>query len=366
MRLRLRAILLFSLLPLLALLPACTTAANAPSEPRTRLGSIPFPGIFTLYATADPRHLGQHRYGPWWDKLDGPGETSRGIMYTCRAGFLDLSHLRDSIDWAKYIHDRALASLNALNNTTNSSTSFTFSCSDAKYEVQLRYPDWWLAAPPTEREALSREAAIRIGQRVAVIMATWHEIGTWYGQETIPGISEQNSAFTWDDGASHVVAAIVAGRALHSNDPWDIAVTRELDAALATLDAADGACESSAIRMVQDRWWRSGIAVRRDFSTGLDGTPKVPWVVPGLDCCPDPASLSSSFLTVADLRDIRGRDLTSLLHVRITPSRSILRKSLGTSDFTPEAVEGEPDILLALERVRAEVQQRFGPDADRP
>jgi len=346
-----------------AILSLGACASSGPAAPRTRLGSIPFPGAFTLYTTADPQRLGQHRYGAWWDKLDGPGETSRGIMYSCRAGFLDLSHIRDSIDWAKYIHDRALESFHHLLDGPTSSQSFAFTRSDADYVVELREPDWWRSISGAEREQLSREAAVRIGQRVSVIMATWHEIGTWYGQETIPGISEQNSAFTWDDGTSHVVAAIVAGRALRSSDPWDVAVTRELNAELLNLAVVESSCESRAIALVKDRWWKDGTAVRRDLDTGLEGTPKVPWLVESLDCC---SSATPAYLPVADLRDVGGRDLTSSLTIRITPSRSILRKSIGTPDSSPAAIQGESDVLNAIERVRAEMQQRWGADATSP
>lgn len=345
---------------------ACVAGCStAPAQPRTRLGSIPFPGIFTLYTTADPQRLGQHRYEAWWDKLDGPNETSRGILYTCRAGFLDLSHIRDSIDWAKYIHDRTLECALRFGTGPASSQTFAFSSSDARYEVELREPEWWHTLDPSERDQLAREAAIRIGQRLTVIMATWHEIGTWYGQETIPGISEQNSAFTWDDGTSHVVAAIVAGRALRTGDPWDIAVTRELAAELEELGAVDSSCESQAIDLVKDRWWKNGIAVRRDLDTGLDHNPKIPWLVPGLPCCTH-ADPGCATLVVSDLHDVQGRDLTPMLDLRIIPSRSILRKAAGTSSSTPSAIHGEPALLQAIERVRAEMLERWGPDADKP
>ncbi|MGH7243807.1 MAG: DUF4056 domain-containing protein [Phycisphaerales bacterium] len=349
------------LIPVLGLLGGCAT--NTPSEPRTRLGSIPFPGVFTLYATADPSHLGQHRYEAWWEKLDGPGETSRGILYSCRAGFLDLSHIRDTADWCKYIHDRSLEVLGNMGQGGASSHAFAFNCSDARYEVELRAPECWHALSQSERDDLTREAAIRIGQRMSVILSTWHEIGTWYGQETIPGISERNSAFTWDDGTSHVVASIIAGRALRSRDPWDVAVTRELDAELASLGIVDPACQSRAIDMVKDRWWKDGTAARRDLDTGLEGQPKVPWLVQGLDCC---SNSQYAELTVVDLRSVHGRDLSDLLHFRIIPSKSILRKALACSSDCPSAIQSESDLFTALVNVRQDLKAVLGPHADEP
>jgi len=338
----------------------CASTSN--SEPRMRLGSIPFPGVFTLYTTADPQNLGQHRYEAWWDKLGGPSETSRGILYTCHAGFLDLSHIRDSLDWAKYIHDRALESFAKLGNSPTSSASFQFTSSDAGYEVELREPDWWRTIDSAEREQITREAAIRIGQRVSVVVATWHEIGTWYGQETIPGISEKNSAFTWDDGTSHVIASIIAGRALRASEPWDLAVTRELNSELAELGAVDSACESRAIELVKDRWWKDGLAVRRDLDTGLGAPTKRPWLVDGLACCEG----TPAVLRVADLNAVAGRDLSGLIQIKITPSRSIARKALGCERDCPPCVRGEAQVLAAIERIREEMRGKFGPDADVP
>lgn len=337
--------------------------SSGPQQPRLRLGSIPFPGVFTLYTTADPDDLGEHRYEAWWDKLGSPGETSRGILYTCRAGFLDLSHIRDTVDWARYIHDRALFALDDFDRSPLSSSSFRFTCSDATYEVELQQPEWWRSLNPTERAALTREAAVRIGQRMSVIVATWHEVGTWFGQETIPGISEKNSAFTWDDGTSHVVASIIAGRALRSGDPWDAAVTRELKAELESLEPADSRCQSEAIDRVKDRWWNGGTAARRDLDTGLAGNPKVPWLVPGLQCCPD---AQAARFPLPDLHDVNGRDLSAMIRFRIFPSASILHKALGPAADAPAAVHGESDILDAIEHVRSDMRNELGPDADAP
>ncbi|MBS0191529.1 MAG: DUF4056 domain-containing protein [Phycisphaerales bacterium] len=338
---------------------SCASTTGQP--PRDRLGSIPFPGVFTLYATADPNNLGQHRYEAWWDKLGQPAETSRGIMYTCRAGFIDLSHIRDSIDWTRFLCNRSRQALQSFG-SGGSTPGFSFTLSDARYEIELHEPDWWSRLSPAQREHLVAEASIVLGQRLAVIAATWHEIGTWFGQQTIPGVSEQNSAFTWDDATSHIIAAIVAGRALRSDEPFDLAVTRELSIALEDLEVVDADCQARAVQMVYERWWKGGVAIRRDFETGLV-TPKHPWTVPDLDCCPRSSPLP---LTVPSLQNVDGYDLSSLLSFQIYPARSILRSALRCDPDCPPCIRGEPDLLTAIETVRSQVLDRFGPDADRP
>src|SRR5687768_2411742 len=69
--------------------------------PRGRLGALPYPGMTTLYATADPENLGRHRYGGL-PRLFERDEASRGIIYTARGGFLDVAHVRITVDRVRY------------------------------------------------------------------------------------------------------------------------------------------------------------------------------------------------------------------------------------------------------------------------
>src|SRR5436190_23969737 len=81
-------------------LGGCASSAAA-DAPRDRLGCLPFPGPMTLYTVADPARLGHHRSGRW-PKPFADDEKERGILYTTRAGFLDLAHVRIAIDWTHY------------------------------------------------------------------------------------------------------------------------------------------------------------------------------------------------------------------------------------------------------------------------
>ncbi len=253
--------------------------SSGPATPRMRLGSIPFPGPFTLYSVADPNALGTHRYEGWMDRHDGPNEVDRGILYTRRAGFLDLSHVRESMDIVKYAHDRILEQF-----AGGKGGVFHVDWADTRYDICVKVPDWWAQISEADRAEVSREAAIRQAQRLAVVVGSWHELGTWYGQMTIPPFSEKASAFTWDDAGSHIVAAIVAGNALRdSGTPWNAAVTKALADELAALGVADIDFESRAVEQVHGRWWWGGTAIRRDLDTGLASNIKVPWLVTGLE-----------------------------------------------------------------------------------
>ncbi len=331
---------------------------SGPSTPRMRLGSIPFPGPFTLYSVADPNSLGSHRYEGWLDAHDGPDEVKRGILYTRRAGFLDLSHVRESIDIVKYAHDRIVEQM-----ASGKGGVFRMDWADTRYDVCVRVPEWWGGLSDTDRAEIGREGAIRQAQRLAVVIGAWHELGTWYGQMIVPPFSEKNSAFTWDDPASHVAAAIVAGRALRdSGTRWNAAVTRALADELAELGVVDIDCESKAVEQVHGRWWWNGTAIRRDLDTGLANNIKMPWLVSGLECC---AAEGNAGLPLPELGSAAGRDLRELFEVRVVPERWLMRRALGCA-VCPEMLVSEREVVDAIERLRVEVKKEFGAEGDQP
>jgi hypothetical protein len=345
--------LLVSLCALAA--PGC---ASSPAEPRMRLGSIPFPGPFTLYAVADPHKLGSHRYEGWLEAHDGPDEEYRGIMYTRRGGFLDLSHIRESADIVKYAHDRIAERL-----ASGKGGTFRMNWSDTDYEIDVRLPQWWGGLSKADRTEIATEGAIRQAQRLAIVIGSWHELGTWYGQETIVPFSEKNSAFTWDDPASHVVAANVAGRALRDvGQSWNKAMTKELDDELAALGVVDVECEAKAVLQVHGRWWLDGLAIRRDLDTGLGTNIKTPWLVTGLDCA---ASDTNPGLPLPEMGIVGGHDLRELFEVRVVPKRWLMRAAMGCEEC-PDALVGEQQVVDAIERLRVIVKHELGPEADQP
>ncbi len=339
---------------------SCTLlgCGSGPSTPRMRLGSIPFPGPFTLYSVADPAALGSHRYESWFDAHDGPNEVNRGIMYTRRAGFLDLSHVRESMDIVKYAHDRIAERI-----ATGKGGEFHIDWADTRYDVRVRLPEWWAQLSDPDRADISREAAIRQSQRLCIVIGSWHELGTWYGQMIVPPFSEKPSAFTWDDPASHVVAAIVAGKALRDTSmPWNAAVTKALNDELAELGVVDIDCQSKAVEHVHGRWWWGGTAIRRDLDTGLATNYKTPWLVTGLECCGCEAPTG---LPLPEMGTIAGHDLRELFEICVVPEHWLVRKALGC-DVCPRALCTEQEVVDAIERLRLEVRKEFGPEADQP
>src|SRR5690349_16968818 len=97
-------------LALLLAVPTLVGCAGPADGPRDRLGALPFPGFFTLYSVADPARLGEHRYERT-PRIFRPDETERGIIYTARAGFLDIAHVRITIDEVRFCAGRVRVAL---------------------------------------------------------------------------------------------------------------------------------------------------------------------------------------------------------------------------------------------------------------
>jgi hypothetical protein len=338
----------------------------AAPAPRLRLGSMPFTGFMTLYSQADTRELGVHRYGPWWDRIAGPSESGRGTMYSCSVGFLDLSHIREYMDWTKYVHDRLRERLRA---EEPLAAPAEFSWTNGNFVLTVTPPAWLATLPPAEREAAVQDASIRLAQRCAVIIATWHEIATWYGHSTVPGVSEKRSAFTWDDTTSHAVAAIVAGQALRSAEPmWDVAATAALECQLRFFGVLDPAQEALAVSMSKDLWWADSTPLRRDLDTGLETGFKTPWLVPGLPFCAGavPARLPVE-LPPERWGDGSDRSWAGSVRLTIGMSRWLARRVMGTDEGpTQTIVDAESGMPGIMARLREHVLAECGPMGDQP
>jgi hypothetical protein len=263
----------------IALWIACCAgcASGGLDAPRDRLGALPFPGPMSLYTTADPAHLGRHRYGRC-PRLVGEDEKERGILYTTRAGFLDLAHVRIAIDWTRYCTWRVREALER-----GRGEAAIEGPDKGVFYVDLRYPEGWDQCSAPEREALVDAASRRIGGRVTYQILTWHEIATWFGYRSF-FFDETRSAFTYDDTVATLVGMRVADRVLgEGSRDFESAVTAELDEELARLGAVGPGETERAVRAVEGVWWAGDAPLKRqaDVYPGEETVVR-PWLVNGL------------------------------------------------------------------------------------
>lgn len=327
------------------------------SLPRARLGALPFPGTFTLYASADTSELGLHRYTNWWVRPFAEGEGARGIMYTCRAGFLDLAHVREAVDWTRYCWRHGAGLIRS------GGGSHRFENDGTGFELRITLPPWWEELPATKRRALAHEASIRIGQRVAYELGTWHEIITWHGWRSVFFVPEDGSSFTWEDTTSHLVGATIAGRVLQNGDhEYSRRASDAITSMMVELGAVPDEMVDQAARLVEGRWWRDGVAIRRDLDVGLEQGFKVPWVVPDLGYCGDAEAM---MLPVPSLSDVEGRDLSGLYELRITAPSSILARLYPGAE-RPTPIITHRDFAPLIEEIRRQMAARFGAEVALP
>lgn len=297
--------------------------------PKARIGSIPCPGPFTFFATADPRGLGTHAYGS-----GGRNELSRGIVYTTRGGFIDIAHLRKAADWSAYHHLRFKRALE------ESQPCIVLPSKEGSvYHVKFNYPGSWAALPDTKRRRIIDELSIRLAQRLAITQSEWHEFATWFGfSHTL--YPEKPSALTYDDMTSHVLGATVAGLALRDTSrDYNTAVTYHLERELDRLEPVSPEQTLKALGMMENKWWRNGIVIKRQLDIGERDGIIEPWIVPGF---PDGGTATGIPFAIPSLNDVAGLNLSGFEQVEINPR-------IGTWPAMRRVLPGNPDRCLPAE-----------------
>lgn len=277
--------------------------------PRVRLGALPFFGTFTLYEHAQAGQLGTHTYES--DMVLGiDNERERGIVYTRKAGFFDIAHIRNSADMTAYVYARAKLAISL------GWDEFAFKGKEpSTYKVQLCYPESWGGLDAQEQARVGQELAIRMAQRIAFDVMTWHEVLTWYGYKSTLVIPEKNSAFTYDDVPSHALGVQLAAAALRSGGDYDQEMTLGLNRAMEELGAVDEEVESEVIRHVEDDWWTTlGGPKRRLLDIGLGDGVVEPWVVA------DFSDGERHDFELATLADVEGHDFSGFYQLLIDPN----------------------------------------------
>ena len=321
--------------------------------PKPRLGALPFNGPATLFAAADPDNLGEHHY------RSATGEKERGILYTCKAGFIDIAHVRKSADLVPYCQVRLEAALK------HKLTDLRFrSREPSVYHVTINYPAWWDTMSESDRATVQRELSIRLAQHLAFYMVSWHEVLTWYGYKSWGIISEKQSAFCYDDNPSHMLGVLSAGDALRNNTlEYDPAMTAAISGWLDVLDVATIPQMYEAIKAVHGKWWSGSVPLRRHLDVALDDGSLRPWIVPGLECGPNAQPFT---FQLPDLHQINGRSLGDIWRVQIDPNvieSAKVRRIAGTED---DLIDYYRDMPRLIADVRKELVKKHGEDAVNP
>ncbi len=330
-------------------------AGEGRAAPPGRVGCFPSPSLGTRYL--DPCNLGVHGYR---SNLEERG----GIVYTCRGGHIDVTHVRKAADWAAYLAYQTRRAL--LLNVRR----FSYTMAEpSKYHVQITYPKDWASRPPQRKRETAEKVANELGQYFAFAGTTWHEILTWFGFKSIGFYSEFPSAFSWEDSYSNLLGTHLAGRAMADpNHEYAEAMTLLLESEMRVLQAQPSITAWRAGEAVRD-WWFVGNfffcdMVKRNFDIGADDGFITPWLVPGIDACEgrEPKSYP-----VPDLRAVKkyGFSVTLEIEPREWEKDKILRAIYRDPKTRRRRLEPAQHFGPLLETIRAQAIELYGPEVDK-
>jgi len=333
---------------------------------RPELGAIPIPGL-VLQNVTSVDGLGPHRYdsgvlsvAPDEDQ-DDSGEAN-GLVYTCRGGFIDTAHVRDTADWTMFL-GATLARI------LEQGGAIALPDEGGARTVHLEP-----MSPQLIESYGRRRIGVSLAEWLAFQLSIWHEIATWYGWSSIPIFPERASAFSPEDLYSNALGVrlaggVIAARAAVTDRTYDRTMDRWTREALEELGAVDAETAMAAAKEVDGIWWDSRrrvpderLVLRRSFdvsatvepwTVGRSGPKALAWEE--RHC---PAGAEPLPLHIAE--ELGGLRFAELARLEIRPTGTV-RLRMPAAD----AVLTQADFPRLAEAIRAEARVEFGPRSDR-
>jgi len=301
--------------------------------PRGRAGHLPTDTHGIDFP--NPDKLGKHSYGVTLYEVGG-------IIYTCKAGHLDLGHIRGNADNTKFLVKRVRDTLSK----NNDGFGFTITGELSRHSVNFTYPQDWESNP--NKESVIEEIALATGPYLSHQATVWHEILTWFGVHFMGFEQEFNSAFSWEDMYSNVLGTQLAVQALKTpGKSFDQAMTDLLNVKLKQLNVQPKEVAVKASDKMRDIWYTGNLTPDmkiRHLDIGLDGY-ITPNIVPGIEECSDaPVPIAVPNLNV--LRS-HGFDITHRVSPNVLEQGKIY-KAAGTKKIYPE--QHYPVIMAEIKR----------------
>jgi len=253
---------------LIILVAGCNIGA-----PRPRMGTLPTPPPGPRFE--DPNNLGKHSYH------FNPFEKN-GIVYTCKAGHIDITHVRWAADITRYLTKRTRQALMK----KNKGFSFILAMEVSKHTVRFCYPEYWDSLSWKEKGKIADEISLGVGPYLAFNATLWHEIITWFDVHFVGLEPEFNSAFSWEDIYSNLLGTEIAVEALKDpNIDYDTAMTLAIDKELRDLDVQPKKTAIYASEKMRGKWFKGHLLVdtiKKNLDVGLDDGYVTPVLVPDI------------------------------------------------------------------------------------
>jgi hypothetical protein len=323
------------------------------ASPRIRVGYLPSPTLGTVFS--GPEELGQHGYRPNLSERNG-------IVYTCKAGAIDIGHARKASDWTIFLAAKVYEQIMKGRN------KFSFRLYEpSKYFVRLTYPDNWKDMSQQDRERIAYEVSVGLGRYLAFTAVTWHEIITWFGFKSKGLEPEYPSAFTWEETFSNLFGTHIAMLALKDTEhSYNEAVTLAFDSELRALDAQPGHVSRHAAESVRGPWFTGDfywIAMKkRNLDLGLDDGFVTPLLIPSVCECEGAKAKPYPVPSLEFLSEY-GFSIKFEIEPNIWEANAILDIAYSDGQQRKKRVEPVVHFPPIMDYIREDAVRKYGPGA---
>jgi len=320
------------------------------TAPRIRIGSLASPFLGTKYIEVD--QLGKHGYA-------SRAYENNGIIYTCRAGHIDIAHVRNNADWTAHL------SAVAYDHLRKNHTYFHFKTGeDSIYHVQLEYPAHWNKLSPVSKYKAMKEVSIGLGRYFTYISGVWHEVVTWFGYKSYGVYSEFHSAFSWEDTFSNVLGDFLGEQSLlDTTGTYDEAMTMLLKQYLGMLDPQPAKVGEEAAKMLEGKWFSNGFLhvnmYRRNYDIGFADGLITPATIPYGCQTEDQTPIQIRVPNTDFLKD-HGFSMQLEIEPREWEKNKILEVVYPGGDAAGERIDPRRHLMTILNHIEKVDTQKYG------
>ncbi|MFA5251885.1 MAG: DUF4056 domain-containing protein [Phycisphaerae bacterium] len=321
------------------------------NPPKIRRGSYASPTAGTTFL--EPYHLGPHSYRFEFH------EKGNGIVYTCKAGHVDISHVREAADWTAYLAAVTYKHLE------NSDPEFSFTLKEGSVcFIHLTYPDSWQSLSVEDKERIAFDLSVSLGRYFGYTAGSWHEILTWFGYKSKGVFPEFPSAFSWEDNFSNLVGADIGAESLRDTErTYDDAVTYAIDKSLENLDVQSAEAARGAAEKVRGIWFEGKVPPfvdmkKRNFDIGLDNGLITPWLIDSICGCEGAEASSYSVPNTKFLAEY-GFSMKLEIEPRVWEKDEILNIVYQNERAGHKYIEPDKDFPAIMSEIKRESQKRL-------
>lgn len=318
------------------------------------MGTLPTPPPGPRFS--DPNNLGRHSYH------FNPFEQN-GIVYTCKAGHIDITHVRWTADYTRYLTKKTRETLMK----NRKGFSYNLAWEPSTHYVTFDYPENWRNMKKKDKAKIANEIAFEVGPYLSYNSALWHEIITWFGTNFAAFEPEFNSAFSWEDVFSNLVGTRLAIQALHSGYSYNKAMEIAINEELKKLGVQSKSTAIYASEKMRGKWYTGFFLIdtkKRNIDIGLDGY-VTSILVPGIDECNDTEPVSYPVPSI----DTLGKYALSLnyeIQPNIWEENKIFRVVNNPGGLKNKIKRISPDkhYPIIIEYIKKQAVEEYGYDID--